>query len=310
MYPLNLYTYQELPMTIEAVPEKGYRFSHWVNKSTSDVYSYNILLSSPTGMTLDLEAVFEPLGTTTGISLNELAPSGVLFQDEDGENSGFIELYNSGTGQAILNSWFLSDRRDNLTRYTVPDSLTLAPGGFLVFYADGDARQGKMHTPFRLSTNGETVFLSQKIGEEVQVRDSIRFDFLVGDHSYGRYSDGSGAWRHMVKLTPGMPNDPLELKDGPVIPAVQMQFRIYPNPTAGQVFISLEPGVSLMTEGSRTGEYYVDLVNLAGIPVCPRIWLNEESNCLDMGRLDNGLYIVRIFRGNRLVQASRLILMK
>jgi hypothetical protein len=304
MYPLTLHTYQELPMTIEAVPAKGYRFNHWIDKSNSTTYSYDILLASPTGTTMGLEPVFETIEATGGISLNEIAPSGILFQDEDGENSGFIELFNNAAAPAVLNSWFLSDRHDNLTRYAIPDSLMIPAGGFRVLYADGDARQGELHTVFRLSTNGETVYLSQKVGEDIQVRDSIRFDFLVENHSYGRYGDGNGAWRHMVILTPGMPNNPLELSGGPDLVEAGIRFSVYPNPTAGQLFIAAE-GIDIYD-----GDYQVDLVDMTGKPVYPRIWLNQAQNHLNLSGLDGGLYIIRIFSAGRMVNTSRIILIK
>ncbi len=304
MYPLKLQTYEELPMKLEALPEKGYRFSHWVDKTTGSRYSESIAISNASSLTVSLEPVFEPIAETDDVWLNELAPAGIFFNDEFGERSGFIELFNTSSEETVLDSWFLSDEKDNLMRFAIPDSTLIPAWGFITVYADGEARQGNMHTPFRLSTGEEQLYLSQKVGNDITIRDSASFNFLLENYSFGRYEDGVGIWRHMAILTPGRPNQPFQLKDGPAIAEARELFRVYPNPTGGQLFIEAEGG------DAYAGDSHIDLVDITGKAVSPKIWLNQARNYLDVSYLDGGLYIIRIFREDRLVQTSRIILMK
>ncbi len=305
MYPLKLYTYQELPMTIEALPAKGYRFSHWVDKSSGSEYSRDQKISSATGSTLSLEPVFEAIRESAAdVRLNELASMTSCYLDEFGERSGYVELLNIGTGEAVLWSWFLSDDRDRPMRFAIPDSTVIPAGGYLCVYTDGDARQGDMHTSFRLSTGGERVYLSQKVGNGIVVKDSVRFDFLAENHSFGRYENGVGNWFHMAVLTPGRANQPYRLDAGPALPAVPEPFRIYPNPTGGALFIEAEDG------SGYTGDYRADLVDITGKAVSPKIRLNANRNYMDVSYLEGGIYILRLFRNGRMVQVSRILLVK
>ena len=61
-----------------------------------------------------------------------------------------------------------------------------------------------LHTNFRLSREGEVVFISDPLGEFV---DGIQFPVQNEDRSYGRFPDGSGNLVYMLTATPGMPND-------------------------------------------------------------------------------------------------------
>jgi len=45
-----------------------------------------------------------------------------------------IELYNPGPRPADIGGWFLSDDRDDLRKFRVPDGTVIAPGGYAVFY--------------------------------------------------------------------------------------------------------------------------------------------------------------------------------
>ncbi len=45
-----------------------------------------------------------------------------------------VELLNTGAGTANLGGWFLSDSRDNLRKFRIPDGTGLASGAFAVFY--------------------------------------------------------------------------------------------------------------------------------------------------------------------------------
>lgn len=303
-YPLELDTYRELPLSIVAVPAKGYRFSRWINSADASMYSEALEIQSDSSLEMSLEPVYESLEETGDVRINEVSATTFLFQDEFGENTGFVELYNAGSTDVRLFSFFLSDNLQKLTRYAIPDSILVAAGGFLTLYADGEARQGSLHADFRLDPDGEQVYLSQKVGRDLIILDSARFDFLSANHSFGRYEDGTGNWQHMSVMTPGRPNEPFQLGVREPLPGKVPVFRLYPIPNAGELYVDVE-NPELYADA-----YLIDLVDISGKTVYPRIWLNRNRNRLDIRGLERGLYIVRIFRDGTLVQAERLILTK
>lgn len=79
----------------------------------------------------------------------------------------WIELHNP-TGAAInIGGWFLSDTGLDLLKYEIAAGTSIAAGGYIVFYQDvhfGNAGDPGANTPFALSENGETVYLSSGLG--------------------------------------------------------------------------------------------------------------------------------------------------
>jgi len=236
-------------------------------------------------------------------------------------------LYNSSGGDVLLYSFYLSDNRQKLTRYAVPDSTHLPVGGFVTFYVDGDACQGPLHTDFQLDRHGERVYLSQQVGKEIVILDSVRFDFLADEASYGRYEDGTGTWQHMAVITPGSPNQPFGLGIPAPVPQRKPVFRIWPNPTTGDLIVAADDPlinagdpITRETTGDQdgseadaariTGRYMADLVDITGRTPYPAVWLNGRTNHLNIGGLEGGLYFVRIFKDGVLVHIGRLILVE
>jgi len=80
--------------------------------------------------------------------------------DYQGDNSDWLELYNSGDDLVDLSGMFLTDNDDNLTRWQIPGGVTLEGGGYLVVFAsnkNGVFAGGELHTNFALSAGGEVL---------------------------------------------------------------------------------------------------------------------------------------------------------
>ena len=73
------------------------------------------------------------------VVINEYCPSTSVMADEDGDTSDWLELYNSGSGEVNLQGWHLSDRMDNLAKWTFP-AVTMPPQSYLLVYASGKDR--------------------------------------------------------------------------------------------------------------------------------------------------------------------------
>ena len=77
----------------------------------------------------------------------------------------WVEIYNPG-GLLNLAGYHISDDRDNLTKFTFPDTdpgLTfLPPGEHKIVWLDKDSVQGVLHANFKLSTEDEGVWLLRR----------------------------------------------------------------------------------------------------------------------------------------------------
>jgi len=146
------------------------------------IYGTNPVITSDNTFAISLEPVFEPVEKIYDIFLNEIAPVSSNYVDDYSEKSGFIELFNNNTEPVALYGYYLSDDKNNLTRYSIPDSLVIPGKWVITFYADGQGKQGDMHLPFKVSTNGEPILLSQKVGSKLEISDSVSFKFLVQNY--------------------------------------------------------------------------------------------------------------------------------
>ncbi|MEM7230950.1 MAG: lamin tail domain-containing protein, partial [Planctomycetota bacterium] len=97
------------------------------------------------------------------VTISEFMASNVsVLQDEDGDYSDWIEIYNAGDDPVNLAGWFLTDDADELDRWGFP-AMDIEPGEFLIVFASGKDRSdadGELHTDFRLSGGGEDLLLA------------------------------------------------------------------------------------------------------------------------------------------------------
>ncbi|MCP4456195.1 MAG: hypothetical protein GY809_32455 [Planctomycetes bacterium] len=80
----------------------------------------------------------------------------------------------------------------------------VAPGDFVLIYADGDVDQGLLHADFRLSRDGESLMLVASDG--ISILDQLTFEAQREDVSYGRAVDGADHWQFLSRATPGLAN--------------------------------------------------------------------------------------------------------
>ena len=116
----------------------------------------------------------------------------------------WFELYNPGSEAIDLGGLYLTDDLTEPTQFQIPDGVTIAGGGFLLFYADSDTDQGNQHTNFKLSADGESLLLFGADG--VTQIDAVTFTAQATDVAYGRQPDGTGSWVTMCEATPGGAN--------------------------------------------------------------------------------------------------------
>lgn len=92
--------------------------------------------------------------------INEIiASNDTGITDEMGEFEDWIEIHNPGTETVDLGGMFLTDNFDDRHKWEIPAGYSLAPGEFLVVWADNDLGDGPLHAAFKLSSGGEEVGL-------------------------------------------------------------------------------------------------------------------------------------------------------
>ena len=145
------------------------------------------------------------LGAATQVARAELqitefsASSDGSFLDEDGDDSDWIELQNTGAGPISTLGFTLSDNATNLTKWALPD-LTLAGGEFLIVFASGKDRAGpaaELHANFSLGEGDDFLGLTRPDGV------TLASQFPIPKQFYG-ISQGAGGY--YATPTPGTPN--------------------------------------------------------------------------------------------------------
>ncbi len=95
-----------------------------------------------------------------------MASNGVTAQDEDGDSSDWIEIYNASNDEVDLTGWTLSNDSGELSQWPFP-SMNLAPKELLIVWASGKDRRNPgqpLHTNFSLNANGEFLALVRPDG--------------------------------------------------------------------------------------------------------------------------------------------------
>lgn len=268
------------------------------------IFSDNPNIISDSSFTISVEPVFESIDSTDEIYLNEIACVTSQFRDELDEKSGFVELHNKNDEDKYLCSFFLSDDKTNLTRYAIPDSTVIPANGYIIFYLDGEAKQSGLHASFKANPEGESMILSQKVGGTIRILDSVSFEILYEDHSFGKYEDGTGSWFHMEIMTPGNPNNADLLNVESISAQAKTNIRIFPNPSNGQINIVIKES------DYTTGSFSFDIIDLSGRQIIPKVCLNSYENSIYLSQLENGLYLIRVYRDNFLIDTNKLIINK
>ena len=138
-----------------------------------------------------------------GVVINEVVSSNsASIFDEDGDASDWIELYNDSTASISLESFYLSDDPDEITKWQF-GSAVIGPGQYLIVFAsDKNKFDTYWHTNFKISASGENIILSDSDGLIV---DSVFVPDSETDVSYGRTSDGALSWVFQAP-SPGLAN--------------------------------------------------------------------------------------------------------
>jgi len=202
--------------------------------------------------------------------------------DPDGGYPDWIELYNNTDAEVDLSGAFLSDKADNLDKWSFPDGTTIAADGYLIIWADEDEDQEGLHANFKLGKNGEAIYLSNA-GDSTRI-DEIVFGVQEVNVPMARFPNGTGDFRTQ-HATHGFSNDtPVSTRRV----ADALAIRVYPNPAGNQLTVDLPTG---------SDAYTIDLFSITGQAVFAGRRTSGATERLNVGQLVPGFYLLRVVDG-------------
>jgi spore coat protein CotH len=247
---------------------------------TTDIEYYIYADNSNAGVFSPQRAAHEyhSLGLSADVVVNEImASNSSTIVDQDGEYDDWIEVYNNTLSEFSLNGYYLSDDGLELNKWAFPDT-SIAAEGYLIVWADKDSLQAGLHTNFKLSSSGESLYF---VNNGVSIIDQVDFFNQTTDISYGRFSNGRGAFASMP-ATFGVENS----LTSPTVNVIEINekvgFIVYPNPSSNMINIV----------GDFIDVNLVVITDLQGREVLNRQL--SSNSIIDVSQWTNGIYLVRI----------------
>lgn len=144
------------------------------------------------------------------LKINEILASNIDdIKDEYDEDEDWVELYNGGEAAVDIGGMYFSDNPKKLSKFQIPTGMSrhtnIPPGGYKLFWFDGEPKKGPYHVSLKLSRKGEALFLTDSDGQTLI--DSVRFPLQRNDISYGRDPKNMDRWLYFKNTTPLQPNN-------------------------------------------------------------------------------------------------------
>ena len=213
------------------------------------------------------------------IAINEFLAVNVNGQQNEYlKNEDWIELYNKTNAPIDLYGLYLSDDASNPTKFTFPENTVIPANGFLTVWADESAAgPGAIHCNFKLSSNGEHIYLSNQTG---QFLDSLGFGPQQTDISIGRCPDGVGNFITFNTPSYNSQNCVVGLDE-----ITRNNFTIFPNPAQTNFYIN-----------SKDGNYInnVKIYDSTGRLIYQENNINDSKVNIDFNLSYEAIYLIRI----------------
>ena len=149
----------------------------------------------------------------TSVRLNEvLVVNEDNFVDDYGKRHPWFELFNNSAGTADIGGCFLTNDKNNPTKYMIPkgDVLTkMPPHQHLLFWADDLPIRGTFHVNFTFDPNKENYIAMYDCDGKTLIDEIVVPAGQKADISYGLDVDGVGQWMQLSKVTPSTNNKTL-----------------------------------------------------------------------------------------------------
>ncbi len=228
-----------------------------------------------------------------GVVVNEfLASNGGSARDPFGDADDYVELYNPTGAPVRLAGYTLTDNAARPDKWALPDT-TLAPGAYLVVWADEEGSEGPAHANFKLSAGGEHIGLYNGLAPV----DTLTFGQQTTDVAMGRVPNGTGPFVRLAAASPGAANVGLATSTAAPDAASALAVTLGPNPVTG-------PTATLRFAAALTADATVEVFDVLGRRVSRQnIGAGATSAAVEVPAA-SGVYIVRITSGGAAAQAT------
>ena len=128
---------------------------------------------------------------TAELIINEVMADNLnTLKNENGIYADWIEIYNPSSYHVNMGNYYLSDDKNDLSKWKFPDIFLEAEGYLVVFCDNYDNASGdELHTNFMINSDKETIYLSTS---ENDIVDMVKLEKQKCNVSYGRvYGEAS-----------------------------------------------------------------------------------------------------------------------
>lgn len=219
--------------------------------------------------------------------------------DNNGDESDWIELYNTSASPVDISGYYLSDRESNPTKWAFPAGSIIAANGYLrVWCSKRDEKVGNnYHTNFKITQtrDNEAVVFSNDSGVII---DSNPLDVPnQKNHSWGRTPDGGPDWAVYTNPTPNGTNSTTAFEPYEATP----QFDMAPGFYNGSVTVALSnpnPNTTIYytTDGSEpdnSDQTYFTPINITETTVIRAIAYNSSSS-IPPSHIETNTYFIDV----------------
>ena len=298
-YPTTIPLFPELPIAVKAEQRVGYSWSDWIFSGdvivSSEKKTEEINMPSITA----INANFSEASLYEKLFINEvLANNTSDTTDEFDEHDDWIELYNASESEVDLTAFYLSDDILDLTKWKIgngePAETIIGSKSHYLLWADGTPVQGKDHANFKVSANGESIYLSTIEESDTITIDQMEIPSQISDVSFGRETDGAPKFKQFVKTTPNSANGSvLSINHG----KDELTVNISPNPIRNELYIRWSSGVC--------GDLSFSVVGVNGMVLqSGNVKLVNGEGQLNLSKLSNGLYFLNLHNSEKLLTSK------
>ena len=299
--------FEDVPITLKAIAESGYEFSHWSGLIDSTDAEIEINLNN----TSQITAHFNPVDELN-IVINEINYK----SSDDFDTGDWIELYNPNEDEIDISAWVLKDSNDS-NEYIFPQGTVIDGLDFLVIVRKSDDFSNFF--PEITSFIGEFDFgLSgsdavRLFDNELIIQDEVYYE---SSDPWPVLSDGDGYTLELIdpsyeNILPnswtninyhGSPNA-VNSATASLIEVEDMYSRIYPNPFVSDLYILFE-----LNKRENTS---IQLFDLKGslISVIHQGVLNAGMHKIrrNFEDLNSGIYLLKINTSSGISKTEKLI---
>lgn len=253
------------------MPVNGLLFEYYIYADNNNAGKFSPARAEHEFHTL---AVTFPAPAVGSLLINEvLASNDALLFDLNGEDDDWIELVNTTNTTIDLAGFYLSDDPLNLMAWAFPAGTTIPANGYLLVWADKDTLQQGLHANFKISADGEYVYLSNGLN----VHDQISFGPQIANISYGRCPDAGLDFATILPTPLANNNCNIGIQE---MEALQVQ--VYPNPFLEVLHIV-----------SHEEQVQITVRNING-QILQTQQINSGKHQLDASSWASGLYLIEL----------------